>query len=578
MVLSKDDKKKGLDPEAETPAETAAQPTAKTEDPSIEDAEIVAEITPEGDVIATKDSDVSADEDYAEVAMEKSPDDISADIADAEAPKAAAEAEDEPYEPYPDEIPETVAHAEAPSEPEPAVASEPEPAAAPDPTPEPTPAPVVAAPTHTGGVMSTVFGGVIAAIVGFGAAQFIDVDWLGMTGLGKSPLAANTEAVEALTARVAALETTATTTVEGTMSGISAELTAKVTDMIGGLSADVSALSDRTGGLESSVAAQVAEVNTTAAKAAEELARITEGFDTLAERLERVGADLNSVEERLAEVDTRLIAVEKRPLVESSDTAKAAFDAYENQLEELRGFLAQQRADAAQLEAQLTDVSATAAAQMTAVTEQAEDQLKAIRSETEAELQAMRDAAAAQVAAAEARAAEAEANADARAKQAVAEASLSQVAAALNAGIPYEVALPSLAAVTEVPAVIAANGASGIPTVLQLQDRFTPLAREALSASIQGNMGEGASDRFMAFLRTQTGVRSLEVKEGNDPDAVLSRMTAAVEAGDLAAALAELPVLPQAGQDILANWSAGAEARVAAEAALSDLAARVNNS
>ncbi|WP_108258668.1 COG4223 family protein [Mangrovicoccus ximenensis] len=148
--------------------------------------------------------------------------------------------------------------------------------------------------------------------------------------------------------------------------------------------------------------------------------------------------------------------------------------------------------------------------------------------------------------------------------------------AALNAGIPYETALPALEEVTEVPQVLADNGATGIPTVLQLQESYTPAARAALEASLTTTMSEDPGNRLMAFLRTQTGVRSLEAREGNDPDAVLSRITAAVDGGDLETALAEFAALPEGGQEALSSWAAEARARVDADAALPALAAAVN--
>jgi hypothetical protein len=79
--------------------------------------------------------------------------------------------------------------------------------------------------------------------------------------------------------------------------------------------------------------------------------------------------------------------------------------------------------------------------------------------------------------------------------------------------------------------------------------------------------------RITAFLRAQTGARSLTPREGNDPDAILSRAEAALREGDLVATLAELDALPAEGAARLAEWRAQAEARLAASQAVAELVA-----
>lgn len=579
LVLSTDDKKTGLDDSVETPTEDTATAAGKRD--AIEDAEVIAEITPEGESPETDTPDDATDDATDDIAETDDAVTEVAETGDAEAEDAPTDADAAPdgvaY--APEETADIVKAEDTEDEPAPAAEAEPDPE--PEPTPIPTPTPVAAAPSSSGaGVMSTVAGGALAAVLGFGAAQFIDVDWMGMSGLGRDPVAVaidtHTAELTALRERLAEVESAAidTSAVENAMTVIAADMTARFGSVANGMTA----LNDQVGGLNEAVTGTVVAAQSTLEQTGSELTRVADGLGAIETRLTGVGDHLAGVDERLAEVDARLVEVEKRPLVESSDTAKAAFGVYERQLNELRATLEAQRADALKLEDSITEVSATAAAQMTAVSEQAEEQLLAMRSQTEMELQAVRDEATAAIEAAEARAAEAEAKADARAQLAVAQASLAQVEAALNAGIAYEVALPALASVVEVPAVLSENGATGIPTLLMLQESYTPAARAALDASVKDTMGEEPTTRFMAFLKTQTGVRSLEAREGNDPDAVLSRMTVAVEAGDLAAALAEVPNLPEAGQAALADWTDAAQARLDAEAALPELAASVNNS
>ncbi|WP_408635231.1 COG4223 family protein, partial [Paracoccus binzhouensis] len=83
----------------------------------------------------------------------------------------------------------------------------------------------------------------------------------------------------------------------------------------------------------------------------------------------------------------------------------------------------------------------------------------------------------------------------------------------------------------------------------------------------------GALDSIGTFLRVQTGARSVEPRQGDDPDAILSRADAAVKAGDIKGALAEIGSLPQPGQDAMADWTARAGLWVEANAALAALAA-----
>ncbi|AWX92777.1 hypothetical protein DPM13_05185 [Paracoccus mutanolyticus] len=75
------------------------------------------------------------------------------------------------------------------------------------------------------------------------------------------------------------------------------------------------------------------------------------------------------------------------------------------------------------------------------------------------------------------------------------------------------------------------------------------------------------------FLRVQTGARSVEPREGSDPDAILSRANAAVEAGAIATALDEIATLPQSGQNAMKSWTDRARIWVDANTALAELAA-----
>lgn len=134
--------------------------------------------------------------------------------------------------------------------------------------------------------------------------------------------------------------------------------------------------------------------------------------------------------------------------------------------------------------------------------------------------------------------------------------------------------LPKAIAGTEMltlPAPLAAWAKAPV-THAALRDSFPEAARAALAAARAAEQAQGSTtERLTTFLMNQTGARSTTAREGDDPDAVLSRMEAAVNAGDLPGALALRPALPEAAQAPLAEWAAQAEALLAAETALAAL-------
>lgn len=202
-------------------------------------------------------------------------------------------------------------------------------------------------------------------------------------------------------------------------------------------------------------------------------------------------------------------------------------------------------------------------------------EMKAMRAEIETQKGAGTAATAeieAASAAAQARLDAAEAAAQTAAKQ----AALSHVRAAFESGAALGPALDGLKAIgAEIPATLAAD-ANGVPTLVSLQDGFAEPARAALDAAIRADMGDGWADRLTVFLRSQSGARSLTPREGTDPDAVLSRAEAALRAGDLTSALAELAGLPPAGAEPMTGWVADATRRLDAEQAIAELSATLN--
>jgi len=163
------------------------------------------------------------------------------------------------------------------------------------------------------------------------------------------------------------------------------------------------------------------------------------------------------------------------------------------------------------------------------------------------------------------------ATAQASAAKLTADAALTRIAAALDSGAPYASALTDLGQHT-LPPVLLEHATSGLPTLQSLRDAFPKAARAALEGARSADMGASWTDRISAFLQTQTGARSLTPREGNDPDAILSRAEAALASGDLTATLAELAALPDAAKLALTDWTAQAQLRLDAATALTDLA------
>lgn len=156
---------------------------------------------------------------------------------------------------------------------------------------------------------------------------------------------------------------------------------------------------------------------------------------------------------------------------------------------------------------------------------------------------------------------------------------LARIEAALENGEPFVDATSDLetAGGVDVPPALDNVADQGVSPLGSLQDDFPPAARAALSVSIREDSGGSAWDRFGAFLRAQTGARSLDAREGDDPDAILSRAQTAVRTGDLATALDEIATLPEGGQAELADWSDRARARLDALAAHDALVGSLNS-
>lgn len=165
------------------------------------------------------------------------------------------------------------------------------------------------------------------------------------------------------------------------------------------------------------------------------------------------------------------------------------------------------------------------------------------------------------------------ASAELTAKQAMIRSAVSRIQVALDTGKGFSGSVADLkAGGVTVPTILVDVADTGVPSVAALSEAFPEAARSALSAA---RKEEGSGGKALTFLRNQLGVRSLEPKEGNDPDAILSRAEAALNDGRLGDAMAELKDLPELARIELTDWMALAARRADAVAATETLGASV---
>lgn len=268
-------------------------------------------------------------------------------------------------------------------------------------------------------------------------------------------------------------------------------------------------------------------------------AEVTRLADAQGKSVASTDANFARMSEGLASLDARLTALEQNPVTGDAATAAAA-SAFRRELDALKAELASQRNLAA---AAGGDIAKAAAAAANRITE-AEQQAARLRAE-----------------------AESAANASA------ARAAASRLGIAVEAGKPLQPVIDDLTSMgVTVPAAIA-DAAAGVPSAEALRLAFADAARSALAQSLRETAPATWSGRIAAFLRAETGARSLVPREGTDPDAVLSRAEAALVAGDLPRSLTELDALPAGGRAQMAEWITSVQKRLDLLAAIDALAA-----
>lgn len=257
------------------------------------------------------------------------------------------------------------------------------------------------------------------------------------------------------------------------------------------------------------------------------------------ERVEGLSAEITGLRDQIAAVDARVDAV---PAPAESPDLSA--------LEDMTARLAEIDARLSVLEARPVPTAGESEAvagvdpeELAALTRQLAAQQAAVDT-----LQARLDAA--------------QAEATAEAELTLARAALNRLVAAVDSGAPFADALNELDAVTDfdIPEALRATAADGVATLTELQVQVSDAARTALAAA--RNSGEAETEGLGGFLKRQLGQRSLEPRDGDDADAVLSRIEAAIRGGNLSGALAEAEALPPSARDTLSDWLGAVRTRL----------------
>ncbi len=163
------------------------------------------------------------------------------------------------------------------------------------------------------------------------------------------------------------------------------------------------------------------------------------------------------------------------------------------------------------------------------------------------------------------------------AREAAAREALAGIRAALGSGSAFaeEIAALEEAGLSDLPEGLLAPAESGAVTLSSLQTRFPEVAREALAAARAEAPAEEEAG-IGAFLRRQLGARSVTPREGNSPDAILSRAEDLLRNGALSEALGELEALPESAREAMAGWLSEARTLADARAAAETLSQRLS--
>ncbi|WP_158965015.1 COG4223 family protein [Chachezhania sediminis] len=317
---------------------------------------------------------------------------------------------------------------------------------------------------------------------------------------------------------------------------------AQTADAIAALKADLAKQADTLAALQGKLAEP----------ATDGLETVQTSVTDLTQKLSALQTTVGDLSAKIGPLADRITTIEQYPNADAA--TKAATDTFKAELAQLTDSVKAQQAT-------LDQQVAASQKQLSEVAEAQQAQIEALVNEAKA---------------AEAKAKELEAKAAADAQRAEMRAVVGNIAAALGDGTPYADLVASLKdGGIDVPAALSGPAADGVPTLAQLRASFPDAARDALFAVRTGQ--KDGTGGIAGFFERQLQVRSVTPRQGDGPDAVLSRVQQAVSAGDLDQALTMIGTLPEPAQDAMKSWESAAQTRLAAVKANESLAQSLNS-
>lgn len=119
--------------------------------------------------------------------------------------------------------------------------------------------------------------------------------------------------------------------------------------------------------------------------------------------------------------------------------------------------------------------------------------------------------------------------------------------------------------------------AKGVPTINELQDRFSGVADKIIAATKPADKNAGFFGELVDSAKSLVKVRPVGNVEGNGPDAIVAQIGAALNVGDVGRALKEWDSLPDAGKSVSKDFADNLRARRDADRLVSGALAEAIN-
>lgn len=167
---------------------------------------------------------------------------------------------------------------------------------------------------------------------------------------------------------------------------------------------------------------------------------------------------------------------------------------------------------------------------------------------------------------------EARARADSQGRALARSVAANALRTAYDRGAPFAGLLASAHALSDSDAAIAAlepHATLGVATDAALLADFRAVASQAIAASRPRE--DGVVAQLFTNARSLVQVRPVGPQAGGAPEAIVSRVEAHLQSGEMAQALAEWRSLPEASRGASAGFGQALESRVAADKAMAEL-------